>query len=198
VAVDLHKKAFRAASGGRPAEAVTLLRRALRALPVTSSSVEVTTVRIRVLITLSYGEAETDSVEDGLARLRTAAELIATLPEGPDAVGLRAIVKDQEALILHRAGRTAEAIALYDESVRQLEAGRASGAVGVATLSTALMNRGLTTIAFGLPEAAERDMRRAIELAEAEDLPLLKAMALGNLGDIAHLTGAPPASSPAR
>ncbi|XVS64933.1 CHAT domain-containing protein [Actinosynnema sp. CA-299493] len=191
-ATDLHKKAFRAASGGRPADAVTLLRRALRALPVTSPNAEATTVRIRILITLSYGEAETDSVEDGLARLRTAAELIATLPEGPDAVGLRAIVKDQEALILHRAGRTAEAIGLYDESVRRLEAGWASGAVGAATLATALMNRGVTHIAFGLPEAAERDARRAIELAEAEDLPLLKAKALGNLGDIAHLTGDVP------
>ncbi|ROP38819.1 CHAT domain-containing protein [Saccharothrix texasensis] len=192
MAADLHKKAFRAASAGRPAEAVTLLRRALRALPVTSPGVEATTVRIRILITLSYGEAETDSVEDGLARLRTAAELIAGLPEGPGAVGLRAIVKDQEALILHRAGRTAEALALYDESVRQLEAGWAAGDVGAATLSTALMNRGLTNIAFGLPEAAERDARRAIELAEAEDLPLLKAKALGNLGDIAHLTGDVP------
>ena len=189
VAADLHKKAYRAASAGRPADAVTLLRRALRALPVMSSDVEATTVRIRILITLSYGEAETDSVGDGLARLRTAAELIATLPEGPDAVRLRAIVKDQEALILHRAGRTAEAIALHDESVRQLEAGWAAGAVGAATLSTALVNRGLTNIAFGLPEAAERDVRRAIELAEAEDLPLMKAKALGNLGDIAHLTG---------
>ncbi|MCC8247855.1 CHAT domain-containing protein [Saccharothrix luteola] len=157
-----------------------------------SPDAEATTVRIRILITLSYGEAETDSVEDGLARLRTAGELITTLPEGPDAVGLRAIVKDQEALILHRAGRTAEAIALYDESVRELEAGWASGAVGAATLSTALVNRGLTTIAFGLPEAAERDVRRAIELAEAEDLPLMKAKALGNLGDIAHLTGDVP------
>ncbi|MCE6994143.1 CHAT domain-containing protein [Saccharothrix sp. S26] len=194
VATDLHKQAYRAASRGRPADAVTLLRRALRALPVISPGVEATTVRIRILITLSYGEAETDSVEDGLARLRTAAELIAGLPEGPDAVGLRAIVKDQEALILHRAGRTAEAIALYDESVRQLEAGWASGAVGAATLATALMNRGLTTIAFGLPEAAERDMHRAIELAEAADLPLLKAKALGNLGDIAHLTGDIPRS----
>ena len=194
VATDLHKQAYRAASRGRPADAVTLLRRALRALPVISPSVEATTVRIRILITLSYGEAETDSVEDGLARLRTAAELITTLPEGPDAVGLRAIVKDQQALILHRAGRTAEAIALYDESVRQLEAGWASGAVGAATLATALMNRGLTTIAFGLPESAERDMRRAIELAEADDLPLLKAKALGNLGDIAHLTGDIPRS----
>ncbi len=193
-AADLHRKAFRAASAGRPADAVTLLRRALRALPVISPGVEATTVRIRVLITLSYGEAETDSVEDGLARLRTAAELIATLPEGPDAVGLRAIVKDQQALILHRAGRTAEALTLYDESVRELEAGRASGAVGAATLSTALMNRGLTNIAFGLPEAAERDVRRAIELAEAEDLPLMKAKALGNLGDIAHLTGDIPRS----
>ena len=173
---------------------MTLLRRALRALPVISPSVKATTVRIRILITLSYGEAETDSVEDGLARLRTAAELISGLPEGPDAVGLRAIVKDQEALILHRAGRTAEALALYDESVRQLEAGWASGAVGATTLSTALMNRGLTNIAFGLPEAAERDVRRTIELAESEDLPLMKAKALGNLGDIAHLTGDVPRS----
>ncbi|TQM81478.1 CHAT domain-containing protein [Saccharothrix saharensis] len=194
VAADLHKQAFRAASRGRPADAVTLLRRALRALPVMSPTVEATTVRIRILITLSYGEAETESVEGGLAHLRTAAGLIDGLPEGPDAVGLRAIVKDQQALILHRAGRTAEAIALYDESVRQLEAGWASGAVGAATLATALMNRGLTTIAFGLPEAAERDMRRAIELAEADDLPLLKAKALGNLGDIAHLTGDVPRS----
>ncbi|WP_238598754.1 CHAT domain-containing protein [Saccharothrix sp. ALI-22-I] len=173
---------------------MTLLRRALGALPVTSPNVEATTVRIRILITLSYGEAETGSVEHGLAHLGTAGELIATLPEGPDAVGLRAIVKDQHALILHRAGRTAEAIALYDESVRQLEDGRASGAVGTATLSTALMNRGLTNIAFGLPDAAERDMRRTIDLTEADELPLMKAKALGNLGDIAHLTGDVPRS----
>ncbi|NUT52107.1 MAG: CHAT domain-containing protein [Saccharothrix sp.] len=192
----MHKQAYRAASAGRPADAVTLLRRALRALPAPSPSssptVEATTLRVRILITLSYGEAETDSVEEGLARLREAADLVAGLPEGPDAVGLRAIAQDQRALILHRAGRTAEALDLYDESVRGLEAGWASGAVGAATLATALMNRGVTGIAFGLPEAAERDVRRAIDLAEAEDLPLLKAKALGNLGDIAHLTGDVP------
>ncbi|WP_158848371.1 hypothetical protein [Saccharothrix deserti] len=81
---------------------------------------------------MSYGEAETESVEGGLACLWTAGEPVSSLPGGPDAVGLRAIVQDQRALILHRAGRTAEALALYDESVRQLsvrqlEDGRASG-----------------------------------------------------------------------
>ncbi|MGM1062291.1 CHAT domain-containing protein [Saccharothrix sp. Mg75] len=171
-----------------------LLRRALGALPVTPASPEATTVRIRILITLSYGEAETGSVENGLAHLGTANDLIAALPEGPEAVSLRAIAKDQQALILHRAGRTAEAIALYDQSVRELEDGLAAGAVDTATLSAALMNRGLTNIAFGLPEAAERDIRRTIELAEAEDLPLMRAKAYGNLGDIAQMTGDAPRS----
>ncbi|WP_306745570.1 CHAT domain-containing protein [Saccharothrix yanglingensis] len=171
-----------------------LLRRALGALPATPAGTEVTTVRIRVLITLSYGEAETGSVEDGLAHLATANALITALPDGPDAVSLRAIAKDQQALILHRAGRTAEAIALHDESVRLLEDGLAAGAVDTTTLSTALMNRGLTNIAFGLPEAAERDIRRTVELAEAEDLPLMRAKAYGNLGDLAQMTGDAPRS----
>ncbi|WP_228122479.1 CHAT domain-containing protein [Saccharothrix syringae] len=191
LASELREQGYRAASAGRPADAVELLRRALGALPAPPGAA---TLRIRILITLSYAEAETGSVDDGLAHLTTADGLVAGLPEGPERLGLGAIVQDQRALILHRAGRTSDAIALYDESVRRLEEGRAAGAVDATALSTALINRGLTNIAFGLPEAAERDVRRTIELAEAEDEPLLKAKALNNLGDVAQLSGDLPAA----
>ncbi|MEU5697116.1 CHAT domain-containing protein [Actinosynnema sp. NPDC020468] len=192
LASELHVQAFRAASAGRPADAVKLLRRALGALPVTSGDVEATTVRIRILITLSYGEAETVSVADGLAHLGTATDLVSVLPDGDVKTNLAPVIKCQQALVLHRAGRTAEALALYDAGIAELEAGYAAGAVPTQSLAGNLVNRGLTSIAFGLLEDAERDMRRTIALAEADDLPLMKAKALHNLGDIAQLTGDVP------
>lgn len=182
-ATALRKQGYRAASAGRPADAVKLLRQALRELPAGSGDAEAVTLRIRILITLSYAEAETGSVADGLAHLGTAHDLVAALPS---AGGLGAIVLDQQALILHRAGRTAEAIGLYDQSVARMEA---VPDIDATTLSTALMNRGLTSIAYGRPGPAEQDMWRTIELADAEDLPLMKAKARNNLGDIAQLTG---------
>ncbi|HEX6344089.1 CHAT domain-containing protein [Umezawaea sp.] len=184
-ATALRGQGYRAASAGRPADAAKLLRAALRELPIGSGDPDVVALRVRILITLAYAEAETGSVPDGLAHLGTAHDLTAALPDGS---GLRAIVQDQRALILHRAGRTAEALALYDESVARMEA----AGVDAAALCTALLNRGLTSIGFGRPEEAAADVRRAIALAEADGLPLIKAKACSNLGDIALLTGDVP------
>ncbi|HWO68474.1 MAG TPA: CHAT domain-containing tetratricopeptide repeat protein [Umezawaea sp.] len=184
-ATALRGQGYRAASAGRPADAAKLLRAALRELPVGSGDPDVVALRVRILITLAYAEAETGSVADGLAHLGIAHDLAAGVPDGS---GLRAIVLDQQALILHRAGRTAEALALYDESVARMEA----AGVDASALCAALVNRGLTSIGFGRPEEAAADMRRAVSLAEAEDLPLMKAKARNNLGDIALLTGDVP------
>lgn len=187
----LHAQGHRAASAGRPADAAKLLRHALRTLPLTSGDVEVTAARVRILITLSYAEAETGSAADGLAHLGTAHDLVGLLPASARQATWRGVVKGQQALILHRIGRATEAIALFDETVAYLEnATEADPAV----LVTALVNRAISNIGFGRPVPAEQDMWRAVELADALDLPLMKAKARNNLGDIAQLTGDIPGS----
>ncbi|MBB4968783.1 CHAT domain-containing protein [Saccharothrix violaceirubra] len=192
IAAALHREAFDAASAGRPVDAVRLLRRALTVLPAEPGDADATSVRVRILITLSYGEAETGSIADGLAHLDAATLLVEALPEGDLRIGLAPVIKCQQALLLHRAGRTAEALTLFDAAITGLETGHELGAVTTDRLAGNLINRGLTRIAFGVLDGAEQDMHRTIDLAEAADLPLMKAKALHNLGDIAQLTGDVP------
>ncbi|KAA2262437.1 CHAT domain-containing protein [Solihabitans fulvus] len=190
----LHRRAVATSAKGRPAEAMKLLNRALRALPADSADLEAITVRTKVLNSLAYAEAETGSVADGLAHLDTATELLGGLPQGPRRSALAGLVGQQHALILHRAGRTAEALDLYDRAVPLLERAAAGGDGDPIVLTRTVMNRGLTYIAVGRPGPAERDMLRCVALAEEHDLPLLKAKATHNLGDIAQLTGDIPSA----
>ena len=189
VAAALRAEALEAARAGRPAEAIKLLRRALQALPVTAEDPDVLITRTRVLATLAYAVAETGSAADGLIHLGAANDLLNGLPSGPTQPALRGLVQHQHALILLRQGHTAEALARFDVAIPLLRQAEGTSAANPTLFASALMNRGLTYISIGKPADAEHDMQECIALSESGSLPLMKAMARGNLGDIAQLTG---------
>jgi tetratricopeptide (TPR) repeat protein len=191
-AADLRGKAVEVAAAGRPAEAVKLLQLALQALPVDDTDVHAVTMRIRVLVSLGYTEAEAGSVPGGLAHLGTANALASGLSGGPRRAGMLGLVDSQRALVLHRTGRTAEALELFDRAIPLLEGALTDSDLDPEVLARVIMNRGLTHIADGKPGPAEGDMHRVIALADEHGLSRLRAKARGNLGDIAQLTGDVP------
>jgi CHAT domain-containing protein len=171
---------------------VKLLREALRALPVTSGRTDVVAVRARVLATLAFAEAEIGSVADGLVHLGTASDLLGGLPDDDVRIALRGLVDHQHGVILIRARRTTEALQLFDKAIPLLEHAEGTAAANPELFTIAHVNRGFCYIELGLPEPAERDMRRALELAVEHDLPMIAAKARGNLGEIAQLQGDVP------
>lgn len=191
-AAELRAKAVEVAAAGRPAEAVKILHQALRALPVDSADTEAITMRIRVLVSLGYTEAEAGSVPDGLVHLGTAHALANGLPAGPRRAGMAGLIDSQRALVLYRIGRTAEALDLFDRAIPLLEGALNDSDLDPEVLARVVVNRGLTHIADGKPGPAEDDMRRVIALADTHGLARLRAKAQHNLGDIAQLTGDVP------
>ncbi|OLF17829.1 hypothetical protein BU204_09290 [Actinophytocola xanthii] len=185
----LRKKAVDEAQAGRSPEAIKLLRLALRSLPVTSGHPDVAAIRARVLATLAFCEAETGSVADGLMHLGTASDLVAGLPEGPLRSALQGLVDHQHGVILLRARRTVDALALFDRAIPLLEEAEGTPAGNPELLAVAYMNRGFGYAELGRPGPAERDQKRCLELAVEHDLPTIQGKALGNLGEIAQLVG---------
>lgn len=186
-AADKHRRAVQIASAARPAEAIKLLREALRVLPIASGQPEAITVRTKILVSLGYVQAETESAAEGLVHLGTASDLVNNLPGGRQRLQLLGLIGKQHALILLRAGRTAESLELFDQTIPLLEE-----AEDDAALVSPLMNRGLAYIMLGRPGPAEQDMRRCISLTTALGQPVLGAKARANLGDIALLVGDVP------
>lgn len=189
---ELRRKATEAATAGRSAEAIKLLRRALRTLPLSPGNLDAITVRTRIFTSLAYAEAETISVTDGLAHLGTASDLVRALPDSPQRLALFGLIEHHHALILLRTGRTAEALDQFNRAIPLLERAQENGADEAELFAGSFMNRGLAYTALGQPGPAERDMRRCITLAYEAELPMLEAKAQSNLGDIALLTGDVP------
>jgi tetratricopeptide (TPR) repeat protein len=191
-AAGLRREAVDVASAARPAEAIKLLRRALRTLPVDSANLDAITVRTKILLSMAYVQAETGPITDGLVHLGTARSLVNGMAQGPHKTALLGFANQQHALILLRAGHVAEAIELFDTAIPQLEASLHGPAGDPEMLARAFVNRGLAYISASKPAPAEQDMRRCIELCDEHDLPLMGAKARGNLGEIAQLGGAIP------
>src|SRR5262249_35292965 len=117
----LRKRAVDVVQSGRSAEGIQLLHEALRSLPISSGSPSATAVRIRVLATLAFAEAETGSVNDGLVHIGTASDLVRSLPDSQLRKALRGLVDHQHGAILLRSRRTAEALVLFDKAIPMLE-----------------------------------------------------------------------------
>jgi tetratricopeptide (TPR) repeat protein len=188
-AVELRNRALNQAQAGRSAEAIKLLRQALSSLPVTAGRPDAIMVRIRVLATLAFAEAEIGSVKDGLMHLGTASDLVSAVPDGQWRAALRGLVDHQHGAILLRSRSTAAALELFNRAMPMLEQAEGTPAGNPELFAVALMNRGVAHIKQGRPGPAEQDMRRCLALAAEHDVPMVMAKALGNLGEIAQLVG---------
>ncbi|MFL6121229.1 CHAT domain-containing protein [Actinophytocola sp.] len=188
-AAEQRRRAVAAASAGRPAEAIKILTRTLRTLPVGAGSADVVAIRARVLLSLGWVQADTASLADGLVHLGTARDLVSGLHDGPERLALLGFADQQHALVLFRAGRTPEAIELFDRAIPLLEKAIDSPTGDPEMLARAFLNRGYAHTTLGRPGPAEADLRRCIDLSIEHDLPVMKAKAISNLGDIALLVG---------
>jgi tetratricopeptide (TPR) repeat protein len=181
----------------RPHEAVVSFRRALRMLGDDDSTAE---LRVRILISLAYSDAEERGFDNGLVHLRTASTVLPTVAEPRVRAELGATIEAQHGLMLMRVGRFDESVDAIDRAVSVGEKAAAQGFSDPFALGTNLMNRGLAYSQSGRPAQALRDLRRSIEVAEdgigsgSEDqrLPLLAAKAHHNMGFVAWLVNDVP------
>ncbi|SHE78174.1 CHAT domain-containing protein [Streptoalloteichus hindustanus] len=194
----LRRKARDRASELRATEAVQLIRQALRLLdevaPPRSAEerLELITSRARVLVTLAYAEAEASTLANGLAAAERAHKLLTELEPGPRRDALDGLVRQQEALILSRAGRLEQAVEAADEAIPLLERGLAGGEGEPVVLVRTLMNRGWMHLTASRIGPARRDLRRSSALAEELGERVVRAKIEHNLGDIAHMIGDVP------
>jgi len=141
-------------------------------------------MRIRILVTLAFCRAETGAPADGFAELGTAGDLLSGVASEEERLSLSGMVLNQHGILLLRAGRTADALEKFSEAIPISEQ-----AEDRKQLLGPLINRGMSYITLGRPAEAERDMRRCIELTTELNLPVPRAKAQSNLGDIAQLVG---------
>ncbi|MEJ3750781.1 CHAT domain-containing protein [Actinomycetes bacterium KLBMP 9797] len=172
-AAELHQRAVQETARGRHAVARRLLLRALRQRPDPIQ-------RVRILITLSFHEAERASVADGLALLGEAD----AVPELPPQ--LRGVVAGQRGLLCLRAGRSADALVAFDAALRLLDE------AAPEELCRALLNRGMLRMRGGALRAARADFARCVDTARAHGLEILAAKAAHNLGYLSLLSGELP------
>src|SRR4051794_28710814 len=143
---------------------------------------EVTALRVRVLVNLSYAEAEAGSLESGLARLDTADALLAELPAGAIRDDLASLILSDRGFMLIRAGQTGDGLSVLDDAANQLEAGLAAGHGDPNLLATVYLNRSLAHIDLAQTGAAAAELNRCIELDDEFDLHPIGFKARHNLG----------------
>ncbi|GDY30229.1 CHAT domain-containing protein [Gandjariella thermophila] len=205
-AAELQRAARAAAAAFRPSEAVRLLNRALRTLDRAAGGQpppeEQTALRVRILVGLAYVEAETRNLDAGLARLRTAQELLSGLGGERQHLALQGMVHSQHGIMLGRAGRFDDGIRALDDAVAVMELAVARDAADPGALGTVLINRGLMHTAAGHPGLAARDLHRCVDIAgsaqppaaapSTDQLPIIAAKAHHNLGALALRVGDVP------
>jgi hypothetical protein len=170
-----------------------LLHEALRLLDGVAGE-DTTALRIQILVTLSYAEAEAHSHTVGLARLDTTAEHLARLPAGPERAALDGLVLSNRAVLIYRAGQVLEGLELFDEAVPRLRTGLRSGRADPVVLAHTYLNRGYAQIDLARPTAAAQDFRRCVEVCERHDLAQIAAKARHNLGYVAYMSGDMPSA----
>jgi tetratricopeptide (TPR) repeat protein len=176
-----------------------LLHTALRTLEGlddlgTPVDAEVTALRIRVLVNLSYAEAEAGSLDAGLARLDSAYRGLSELPGGPVRDELDALVLSDRGFLLIRAGQIDDGLQVLDVAAERLEAGLAFGTGDPNLLATVYLNRSLAHIDLVQTSAAVSELNRCIELSDEHGLHPIGIKARHNLGYVAYMTGDMPAA----
>lgn len=188
-AAALHQSAREAGWTYRFDRAVALLGAALRLLDSGAPSVRGTVLRIRVLVSLGYVQAESGSLADGLTRLDEAAAHLDALPPGPRRAELDGLVLNNRGLLLHRAGQIVEGIELFDAAVEQLMA-----ADDPATLAGTYLNRGHAYIDLSQVMRSAADFERCLALCAEHGMDVVADKARHNLGYVAYMTGDLPAA----
>jgi tetratricopeptide (TPR) repeat protein len=169
-----------------------LLHQALRHLDAAPDASPA--LRVQILVTLSYAEAEARSLTVGLARLDTTREHLARLPAGPERAALDGLVLSNRALLVYRAGRVLEGLELFDEAVPRLRTGLRSGHGDPVVLAHTHLNRGVAHIDLVRPASAAQDFRRCVEVCERHGLTQIAAKAQHNLGYVEYMAGDMPAA----
>ena len=186
----MHVRAREAVGAYRFGHGRTLLRDAQRLLDRAGEPAErVTALRVRVLVSLAYVAAETDSLAAGLAGLDDAERNARQLPDGAERSELDGLVLAHRGLLLHRAGRVAEGLEVFDEAIPRLERGLRGRTGDPSVLAGAYLNRGTSYIYLAQVKGAAGDFARCIEVCDAHGLALLAAKARHNLGYVAYMTG---------
>ncbi|MGH3763392.1 CHAT domain-containing protein, partial [Actinophytocola sp.] len=149
-----------------------------------------TALRVRVLVSLAYVAAETDSLAAGLAGLDEAERHARQLPAGVERSELDGLVLAHRGLLLHRAGRVVEGLEVLDEAIPRLEHGMRGGTGGdPSVLAGAYLNRGTSYIYLTQVRGAASDFARCAEVCDEYGLAPLAAKARHNLGYVDYMTG---------
>lgn len=181
----LHVRARRAVSAYRFDRGRTLLTSALALLDGLPGTGDAAVLRVRVLVSLAYVDAEVTSVPAGLTGLDLAATWTGRVPAGQLRSELDGLVLSHRGLLLHRAGRVADGLEVLDEAIPALERGHGDPVI----VAGAYLNRGTSYIYLAQLRAAAADFTRCIELCDEHDLGWLAAKARHNLGYVAYMAG---------
>ncbi|NUU22591.1 MAG: hypothetical protein HOV68_13910, partial [Streptomycetaceae bacterium] len=202
LARQLHRSARDAATADRHPAAIRQMRRGLALLDTPGiDPQERLEVRTRLRNTLAFCLAETGKVDDGLTQLAGVGQELAQLRDEALRAHLSTLVNLNRAALLCRVGRMDEGIAQLDREIELSErrlvalgdpvtggpAANGSGAgadrEALDLLALALSNRGNAHGEVHRHDKAVRDLHRAVELADAHDLPLRAAIAKHALGN---------------
>jgi tetratricopeptide (TPR) repeat protein len=198
----LYRSARQAINALRPHEAVVSLRRALRMLGPDADPAGAE-LRVRILITLAYSDAEERSFEDGVEHLHTAGSHLADVPDPRLRAELESVIEAQHGVMLMREGRLEESVEKLGRAVAVGDRAWAQGITDHLGLATNLLNRSLALSASGRPAQAQKDIRRSIEVTEvglrdgspdADTLIRLLPKLHHNLGVVAWRVGDIPAA----
>ncbi|TDV54081.1 CHAT domain-containing protein [Actinophytocola oryzae] len=186
--VALHQLAREAGWAYRFDRAITLLRDARRLLDsIGPDSPQAVVLRIRVLVSFGYAQAESGSHTDGFGRLDEAAAHLAEVPVSPRRAELEGLVLCYRGLLLHRAGRTLDGIELFDTAIERLTE---TDEVGDPDLLAALyLNRGYAYIELAQVVRAGEDFEQCIDLCFEHGIDLLADKARHNLGYVQYMMG---------
>lgn len=186
------EQAVLAFRSGRPAQSVRRLRavrrRAERWVALDPSRARA--IQARTLMSESAPTFEiAGDLDEALALLAQAEETalaVAAREASGDPPALVPMVRGQRALMLLRAGRTAEALAAFDEAVATLDQ------APLVDRAIILLNRGALHLELADIDAARADLEASAEHAAAAKDRMQQAMASHNLGYVAFLDGRLP------
>lgn len=196
-ATQLWQSARASANAMRFHDAVLRLQRALRVLGERPGPDDAA-LRVRILVSLAFCDAEVRSFDDGVEHLHTAGKLLPEVPDAADRAELEAVIEAQHGGMLLRVGRFEESVAVLGRAVSVGERNLVAGANNRLALATDLVNRALANAGAGHPGLAQRDLRRVVEIAESEQdagddrLAVLAAKAHYNHGSVARRVGDVP------